>query len=106
VKKLSESTDKLGDILIKAGFGSMVDHLFQIRLAAERGDTASFKKLVISRELFGGSGAMWEIWIDDKQLQVKFKKQFCAFVDLLRVMGINSKRMNQVRKGMDLSSND
>jgi hypothetical protein len=103
VEKLSKSTDELGDTLIKAGFGSMVDHLTQIRLAAARHDTTAFKKLVISPELFEGSGAMWEIWINDKQLQADFNEQFCAFIDLLKSMGIKNGRINQVRKGIKLS---
>ena len=106
VERLNTSTDELGDTLIKAGFGSMVDHLSQIRLAANRHDTNTFKTLVKSRELFGAAGAMWEISINDKQLQTKFKKQFCDFVDLLKTMGINNRRINQVRKDMDLLENE
>ena len=97
VEALSELSNKLGDTLIKAGFGSYVDYLSQIRLAAGKHDEETFKKLIVSRELFGGSGALWEIWIEDKQYKAQFNKQFCDFIDLLKQMGIRNKRINQVR---------
>ncbi|MEO6452696.1 MAG: hypothetical protein ABIN97_01425 [Ginsengibacter sp.] len=99
VERLITLTDILGDTLIKAGFGVYIDQLSQIRLAAERHDKESFEKQVINRDMFGGAGALWEIWIDDKQLQNKFERQFCEFVDQLKKMGINDKRVNQIRKG-------
>ena len=98
VEKLIKLADDLGDTLIEAGFGFYVPHLSQIRLAAERHDTETFKRQVISRELFDGAGAMWEIWIQDNQLRAKFEKRFCDFVDLLKEMGIRNGRINQVRK--------
>jgi len=97
VEAFSELSDKLGDTLIKAGFGSYIDNLSQIRLAAGKHDEETFKKLVVSRELFGSSGALWEIWIDDKQYKAQFNKLFADYIDLLKQMGIRNKRMNQVR---------
>ena len=98
VKHLTKLSDELGETLIKADLGFYVDYMLQIRLAAERHDSDEFIKRVISRELFGGSGALWEIWIEDKQQQTKFNKQFCDYVDLLKKMGIKNGRVNQVRK--------
>jgi len=101
VKTLSKLTDVLGDTLIKAGFGIYVDILSQIRLAAERRDQNIFVKQVTSRELFGGSGAIWELLISEKDLQSTFEKQFCEFVDQLKKMGIENARINQVRKSFN-----
>ena len=98
VEKLSKIADDLGHTLIKAGFGFYVDILTKIRIAAKQHDNETFKKLIISRELFGGAGAMWEIWIEDKQLHTIFEKQFCDFLDLLKKMGIKNGRINQVRQ--------
>lgn len=97
IESLNKLSNQLGDTLIKSGYGFGVDYLSQIRLAADRHDNEEFRKLVISRELFGGSGAIWEIWIEDKQLQSQFNKQFCDYVDLLKTMGIRNGRVNQVR---------
>ncbi len=102
IERLTKLSDELGETLMKVNLGFYVDFLAQIRLAAERHDTEDFKKKVISRELFGGAGALWEIWIEDKQLQTKFNKQFCDYVDLLKKMGIKNGRVNQVRKVFNL----
>ena len=101
IERLTTITDALGDTLIRTGFGIYVDQLSQIRLAAERHDKENFEKQVINRGLFGGAGALWEIWIEDKQSQIKFEKQFCEFVDQLKCMGINNARINQVREGFN-----
>lgn len=99
VELLSTLTDKLGDTLIKSGFGFYVDYLSEIRLSAAQGDEGKFKKLVVSPELFGGSGALWEIWIEDPDLRKKFGRDFCKLVDHLKEMGIKNVRVDQVRKG-------
>lgn len=98
IERLTKFADELGDTLIKTGFGLYVDILSQIKLEALRHNEEEFKKLVISRELFGGAGALWEIWIEEEHLRIKFEKQFCDFVDLLKLMGIRNGRVNQVRK--------
>jgi hypothetical protein len=97
--RLSRLTNSLGDTLIKAGYGFYVDLLSQITLAAEQHDEEKFRKYVISKELFGGSGALWEIWIEDKDLRKTFDNQFCHFVDILKEIGIRNERVNQIRKG-------
>lgn len=99
VERLTKLLDELEDTLIKAHFGNYVDYLSQIRLTTENHDSETFKKLIISRELFGGAGALWEIWIEDKKSRELFNKQFCEFVDILKEMGIKNARVNQVRKG-------
>lgn len=106
VKTLTKLSDQLGDILVKSGYGYGVDYLSQIRIAADIHDNETFKKLVISRELFGGSGAIWEIWIDDKELRRQFNKKFCQYVDLLKKMGIRNGRVKQVRNYFDKFEND
>lgn len=98
VERLTKLLDELGDTLIKTHYGNYVDYLSQIRLTAENRDTETFKELIISRELFGGAGALWEIWIEDKKSRKLFNKLFCEFMDILKEMGIRNARINQLRK--------
>lgn len=106
VKALTKLSDQLGDILIKSGYGFGVDYLSQIRLSADKHDNERFKTLVISRELFGGSGAIWEIWIEDIELRKQFNIIFCDYIDLLKKMGVKNGRINQVRNYFDKFEND
>lgn len=102
VELLSKLTDELGDTLIESGFEFYVDHLSQLRVSAEKRDKEKFEKLVVSPELFGGSGALWEIWIEDNKLRQKFEQQFCGLVDHLKRIGIRNDRIDQVRSGFNI----
>ena len=100
IVEVSRILDDLGVILIHIGQGSRVDDLSEIRLAAEHHDADAFTNLVLSNTLFGGSGALWEIWTEDKIMREEYQKLFCKFIDSLKKMGIKNARMNQVRSGL------
>lgn len=100
VSQLIEMSDSLGQTLIDNGFGFYVDYLSKIRLAAENSNEIDFKKLVISSELFGGSGALWEIYIENQKEYLKFNRLFTEYVELLIQMGIKSGRVKQIFRTM------
>ncbi|MEZ4803485.1 MAG: hypothetical protein R2797_11995 [Gelidibacter sp.] len=100
VSELTMKSDLLGQTLIDNGLGFYVDHLSQIRLSADTQNESEFKKLVISRELFGGAGALWEVYIENPTEYQKFKKQFSEYVDVLTRMGIKNGRIKQIQKTM------
>jgi len=100
VSELTLKSDLLGQTLIDNGLGFYIDHLSQIRLSADKKNESEFRKLVISRELFGGAGALWEIHIENPTEYKKFNKQFCEYLDLLTRMGIRNGRVKQIRKTM------
>jgi len=60
----------------------------------------NFKKLVISRELFGGAGALWEFQIENPTGYKKFNNQFSEYIDLLIRMAIRNASVKQLRKRM------
>ena len=100
ISELTLKSDLLGQTLIDNGLGFCVDHLSQIRIAADNKNEAEFRKLVISRELFRGAGALWEIHIENPTEYKKFNNQFTEYIDLLKRMGIKNGRVNQIRKTM------
>ena len=100
VSELTLKSNLLGQILIDNGLGFYVDHLSQIRIAADNKNESEFKKLVISRELFGGAGALWEIHIENPIEYKKFNKHFTEYIDLLTRMGIKNGRVKQIRNTM------
>jgi len=100
VSELTLKSDLLGQTLIDNGLGFYIDHLSKIRLSADKKNEAEFRKLVISRELFGGAGALWEIHIENPTEYKKFNKHFCEYLDLLTRMGIRNERVKQIRKTM------
>jgi len=100
ISELTLKSDLLGQTLIDNGLGFYVYHLSQILLSADKKNELEFRKLVISRELFGGAGALWEIHIDNTKEYRKFNKQFCEYLDLISRMGIKHKALKQTRKLM------
>lgn len=100
ISRLIEKTDLLEKVLIKNGLDYHVDYLSQIRLAAENKNELEFKKLVISNKLFGGSGALWEIHIENLNEYEKFNKHFFDYVELLIQMGIRNRCVKQTLKMM------
>lgn len=106
VEKLSAVIDSLAKTLREAGLSFYIDQLCQIKSAAIKQDEETFKKLVISRELFGGSGALLEIYIDDSELPEVFHHQFSDFIIQLQAMGIKNPRINQTKRLFDKSLAD
>jgi hypothetical protein len=100
IAELNQKSDLLGQTLIENEMGFYVDYLSQIRLAAYNKNESEFKKLVISRELFGGSGALWEIHIENLTEYRKFNKQFSEYINLITEMGIRNGRVRQIQKTM------
>lgn len=100
VSELTVKTDLLGKTLIDNELGFYVDHLSQIQLSADKKNEVEFRKLVISRELFGGAGALWEIHIGNTTEYRKFNEQFCDYLDLLYQMGIKDRALKETRKIM------
>jgi hypothetical protein len=103
VQKLSELTLKshlLQQTLIDNECEVHIHHLSQILLSANQKNETDFKKLVVSRELFGGAGALWEIHIANPTEYQKFNNQFSEYIDLLIRMGIRNARVLYIRKTM------
>lgn len=93
-------SDLICEILIKNQMVFYADYLSLINLSAKKKDEAEFKNLIISRNLFGGSGALWEIYIENKDEYNRFNKLFCEYIDVITQMGIKNKRIMQIRKTM------
>jgi|GEM_PF-3237343 len=100
ITRLMNSSDLICEILIKNQMVFYADYLSLINLSAKKKDEAEFKNLIISRNLFGGSGALWEIYIENKDEYNRFNKLFCEYIDVITQMGIKNKRIMQIRKTM------
>lgn len=98
LRRLADSIDRLKCTLASAGFACYAEQLARIGDTLHRRDSHSFREQVNCRVLFGGFGAMWEIWISDKMLMAQFEKQFRSFLDNLEDVGIKNEKIQQIRK--------
>ena len=74
-------------------------HLLSQRLLlANQKNEMNFKKLVISRELFGGAGALWEFQIENPTGYKRCNNQFLEYIDLLIRMAIRNGSVKQLQK--------
>lgn len=88
------------EVLTQSGNSNRTYYLEDILESLKDYDSNKFKDLVISNELFGGAGAYWEIWINDKKLNLKYQKIFIQLIDALEKVGIFNPRIQQVKEGL------
>tara|TARA_Y100001001_G_scaffold109125_1_gene106879 strand:+ start:1529 stop:1894 length:366 start_codon:yes stop_codon:yes gene_type:complete len=100
IKSLSESIVNLKSILSKVGTSIGSQQLNNVLASAMRKDSESFKKNTLTNALFGGAGALWELYCGDDDLQNEFDKEFKKFCLELKKIGINNGRVNQVLDGL------
>ncbi len=96
--RLSCSIDSLRQTLISAGFNCYAEQLLKIKYASERKDSQSFREHLNCRVLFGGFGAMWEIWISDKVLMSRFERHFREFLDNIEGIGFRNNKIEQIKR--------
>lgn len=100
IESLSESILVLKDVMMEIGVSNSSNELNSILASAMKKNSKSFIKHTLTNNLFGGSGAIWEIDCRNDILQAKFEKRFVNFCMELKNIGINNDRINQVIKSL------
>ena len=98
IESLTESVIELKSILREVGTSIGLQALTNILSSAMKKDSNSFKKYTLTNELFGGSGAVWELHCGNNKLQTEFQNSFRKFCLELKNIGINNQRINQIIK--------
>lgn len=100
IESLSVSVTELKDVLRKIGTSGGAQQLNNVLASAMKKDSESFRKYVLTNELFGGAGALWEIYCGNDELQAEFENRFKNFCMELKKIGIKNGRVNQVINGL------
>ena len=61
-------------------------------------DTKNFIKYLNTVDLWGGSGAAWEVWLEPKEVEREFKQCIIDLVDELKNSGIKIPRERGIAK--------
>lgn len=64
----------------------------------ERDNKEQFIKLLNSASMWGGSGAVWEVYINDKVIEKEFQKEIVHLIDLMERTRILGKGIKPIRK--------
>ncbi|WP_111684163.1 hypothetical protein [Winogradskyella tangerina] len=96
IRSLTKSVTELKDILTKIGTSLGQQELTNVLASAIKKDSKLFKKHVLVNELFGGSGALWELNCGNDNLQSEFKNKLDNFCRDIIKIGIKNHRIRQV----------
>ena len=67
-------------------------------LLLEQNKIPQFIKLLNGVDMWGGSGAVWEVYIENKVLASKFERSIIKLVDLMNNTNMSSCPVNSIRK--------
>jgi hypothetical protein len=68
-----------------------------IQLLKEK-DDQQFKKLLNSIDMFGGSGAVWEVYIEDNGIAREFELEMIELINLMEQTNLLGRGVKPVRK--------
>ncbi len=57
-----------------------------------------FAKLINGIDMWGGPGAVWDVYIEDKTANDKFQKEIIQLIDLMEKTGILGKGIKPIRE--------
>jgi hypothetical protein len=96
IESLTKNVTELKDVLTKIGTSLGQQELTNVLASALKKDSKLFKKYVLTNELFGGAGALWELYCGNDNLQSEFQNKFNNFCRDLIKIGIKNRRIKQV----------
>ena len=96
IESLTKSVTELKIILNEIGTSLGQQELTYVLASAMKKDAELFKKYVLTNELFGGAGALWELFCGNNYLQSEFQNKFNNFCRDLIKIGIKNRRIKQV----------
>ena len=98
IKRFFVLLDKLSDILINAGFEPQALILKNLKDLLSNGNVEQFVKIINGVDVFGGSGAVWEVYIIDKKLSQEFEAEMVNLINLMEMTNIMGKGIAPIRK--------
>jgi hypothetical protein len=100
IKSFDIIINSLIEVLNQSGYNNRINYLEDILESVHEMDLDKYKKFVVNSSLFGGAGALWEIWIEDSILQARFNKLFIDLINEIERTGIYEPRINQIKSYM------
>ena len=96
ISRLSDAVNDLLNVLRELGY-NYSPALSNVLHAATVRDEMLFKKCVLINDIWGGSGALWEIDIRQPEQRTRFTNSFRKFADVIVAIGITDGRVKQIR---------
>ena len=89
--------EKLNKLLEVCNFRTQADVVNCLLIFLEQNKIEAFKKRIRSVDMWGGSGAVWEILIQDEKMMEEFDAEIIKLINIMDLLGWRSFRMKRVR---------
>jgi len=84
-------------ILREYSHSGQADYMDRLLETLENDDYSNFKELSKKVDIWGGSGAVWEVWIPDNDKEIEFQKLIISFAKLLLKNGITNHGITSIK---------
>lgn len=104
IRKIERIIDELLIILNKNGFYAYDKILLNLKECIKSMTVQELISIFNTNALFGGAGALWEIYIEDTDDRIIFIKLFTDLITQFKDGGIQNKRIDEVKNILNLIS--
>jgi len=99
LREIREILESSGNIAQMRVIQTLIDSL-------ETEEYRKFVKFTNSIDMWGGSGAVWEVYIEDNEKSLKFEKSIVALINLMEKTDILGRGIKPIRRIFQDNSKD
>ena len=96
-----EVFESLIDCLRNGGHNGQANFVEKLKNLIDEGNIASFVEQITSVNMWGGAGAVWEVYFHNANEGKLFQKEMIRLIDLMVKTNISQSRVNSIRTLFD-----
>ena len=86
------------EILQHSANNAKSDFVYKLIDLLNQNNISLFVKLINGVDMWGGSGAVWEVYIEDKKTSTKFEKEMLSLINLMEKTKIIGKGIKPIKE--------
>lgn len=88
----------LMELLKSSGNNAQSDLIYKLIDLLNQNNLSDFVKQINGVDMWGGSGAVWEVYIEDKKVATEFEKEIITLIRLMEKTEIIGKGIKPIKK--------
>jgi hypothetical protein len=88
----------LMELLKSSGNNSQSNFIYKLIDSLIQNNLNDFVKIINGVDMWGGAGAVWEVYIEDKKVATQFEKEMLSLINLMENTGIIGKGIKPIKK--------
>jgi uncharacterized SAM-dependent methyltransferase len=85
-------------VLKSSGNNAQSDFIHKLIELLNQSNLDHFVKLINGVDMWGGAGAVWEVYIEDKKIAMEFEREMLSLINLMEKTEIDGKGIKQIKK--------